>query len=304
MSERRAFGERLRRHREKQGVTLDQIRPRQRSPPPCSPASRRGTARAGPAACTTAPSSARYADAVRLNADDTAAEFAESHRLRTAGTGLAPGGCGASRSGLPFALRLKLEVDPEEMRRRAARRVILAALDVLVVAAVATIVAFASGLSYWTALAIFSIAYQVSARLLSGVSPTERARAPPARSRHARRAGLDRRRHGRRRWRHRRLTSPVARGICDEWRRRDRDRTSGNPGRHVRPTGSPYLLAAYMTEGAVARALSMATAAKNNNTRSKPNAAPTVRVISLNLQGNIGGSSNHYAASDRLRGTI
>jgi hypothetical protein len=42
------------------------------------------------------------------------------------------------------------------------------------VAVVAGIVGFTSGVSYWSALALFSIAYQVSVRLLSGVSPAER----------------------------------------------------------------------------------------------------------------------------------
>ena len=50
----------------------------------------------------------------------------------------------------------------------------LATADVLVVATLAGIVALATGTAYWSALAIFSLGYQVALRLLSGLSPAEK----------------------------------------------------------------------------------------------------------------------------------
>ena len=90
-----------------------------------------------------------YAVAIRLDPDDVAAEFAEYYTASTdapAVPGPAVPGAAPQPNG-PFALRLKLEVDPEELRRRVARRIVLAAADVLVVASIAGVVAFASGIA-------------------------------------------------------------------------------------------------------------------------------------------------------------
>ena len=176
INERRAFGERLRRQREKQHVTLDQIAASTKVAASLFAGLEKGDCSRWPGGKYNRSFIRGYAVAIRLDPDDTAAEFAEYYNTpaepQTPATPIAQ--TKRPQPGTPFALRLKLEVDPEELRRRAARRAILAALDVLVVAAVAGVVSLTTGAGFWSVLAIFSIGYQVSARLLSGVSPAER----------------------------------------------------------------------------------------------------------------------------------
>jgi transcriptional regulator with XRE-family HTH domain len=176
INERRAFGERLRRQREKQHVTLDQIAAATKVAASLFAGLEKGDCSRWPGGMYNRSFIRGYAAAVRLDPDDTAAEFAEYYNApaETSSPPSPSGPMAARHPPPPFALRLKLEMDPEEVRRRAARRAVLAVVDVLVVAAVAGIVALTAGIPYWSALAIFSIAYQVSVRLLSGVSPAER----------------------------------------------------------------------------------------------------------------------------------
>jgi transcriptional regulator with XRE-family HTH domain len=188
INQRRAFGERLRRHREKQRVTLEEIAASTKIAASLFAGLEKGDCSRWPGGMYNRSFIRGYASAVRLDPDDIAAEFAECYSvpLETPTPATRPATSPAEArprtSAPPFALRLKLDVDPEELRRRAARRAILAVLDVLAVAAVAGIVWFTSGVGYWSALALFSITYQVSVRLLSGVSPAERlmARRQPA----------------------------------------------------------------------------------------------------------------------------
>jgi transcriptional regulator with XRE-family HTH domain len=179
INERRAFGERLRRHREKQRVTLEEIAASTKVAASLFAGLEKGDCSRWPGGMYNRSFIRGYASAVRLDPNDIAAEFAEYYNVpvETPASATSSATLPAAprpRTSAQFALRLKLEVDPEELRRRAARRAILAILDVLAVAVVAGIVGFTSGLSYWSALALFSIAYQVSVRLLSGVSPAER----------------------------------------------------------------------------------------------------------------------------------
>ena len=190
INERRAFGERLRRQREKQHVTLDQIAASTKVAASLFAGLEKGDCSRWPGGMYNRSFIRGYALAIRLDPDETAAEFAEYYNAPSdpqspAVAAVAPGPTAQGRHsqpGVPFALRLKLEVDPEELRRRAARRAILAMLDILAVAVVAAIVALTTGVAYWPALAIFSITYQVSARLLSGISPAERLLARRSRS--------------------------------------------------------------------------------------------------------------------------
>jgi transcriptional regulator with XRE-family HTH domain len=176
INERRAFGERLRRHREKQGVTLEQIAVSTKVAASLFAGLEKGDCSRWPGGMYNRSFIRGYAAAVRLNPDETAAEFAEYYNaLPDSAAPLAIVAAGSQPGpAAPFALRLKLDVDPEELRRRALRRAVLAAADVLVVFVAAAVLTLTTGLSYWAALGIFSIGYQVSVRLLSGISPTER----------------------------------------------------------------------------------------------------------------------------------
>ncbi|MEN3337010.1 MAG: hypothetical protein V7647_686 [Acidobacteriota bacterium] len=175
INERRAFGERLRRHREKQQITLDQIAASTKVAASLFAGLEKGDCSRWPGGMYNRSFIRGYASAIRLDADDVAAEFAEYYNAPVAPPAI-PGQQSPmpSAANTPFALRLKLEVEPDELRRRAARRAVLAAGDIFIVAAIAGIVALAGGIAYWSALAICSIAYQVSVRLLSGMSPAER----------------------------------------------------------------------------------------------------------------------------------
>ena len=175
INERRAFGERLRRQREKQHVTLEQIAASTKVAASLFAGLEKGDCSRWPGGMYNRSFIRGYASALRLDPDEVAAEFAEYYSAPLEGTTV-PGQPGPKPSGpnSPFALRLKLEVEPEELRRRAARRALLAAADLIVIAVIAWIVALAGGVAYWPALAVFSIAYQVSVRLLSGMSPAER----------------------------------------------------------------------------------------------------------------------------------
>lgn len=174
INERRAFGERLRRQREKQRVSLDQIAATTKVAASLFAGLEKGDCSRWPGGMYNRAFIRAYAGAVRLDPDETAAEFAEYYNIPAEAA--APGTAVPlpKHPTTPFALRLKLDVDPEELRRRAARRAVVAALDVVVVTLLAAAVAFAARMPFWTVLAVCSLLYQVTARLLSGTSPIER----------------------------------------------------------------------------------------------------------------------------------
>lgn len=175
INERRAFGERLRRQREKQRVTLEQIAVSTKVAASLFAGLEKGDCSRWPGGMYNRAFIRAYAAAIQLDPDETAAEFAEYYTAVEGQPGV-PGPAPASGKppAPPFALRLKLEVDPEELRRRAARRLVLAMGDLLLVSLLAAAVTFIAGLSFWPVLALLSVSYQVAMRLLSGVSPAER----------------------------------------------------------------------------------------------------------------------------------
>lgn len=175
INERRAFGERLRRQREKQRVTLEQIAVSTKVAASLFAALEKGDCSRWPGGMYNRAFIRAYAAAIQLDPDETAAEFAEYYTVVEGQPVVpGPGSTSAKPAATPFALRLKLEVDPEEMRRRAARRLVLAIGDLLLVSLLAGAAAFLAGLSFWPVLALLSVSYQVAMRLLSGVSPAER----------------------------------------------------------------------------------------------------------------------------------
>ncbi len=184
INERRAFGERLRRQREKQRVTLDQIAAATKVGASLFAGLEKGDCGRWPGGMYNRAFIRSYAAAIGLDPDDTAAEFAEYYTVPA--EALAPVSKESKDTAVPFALRLKLDLDPEELRRRALRRVILAAGDILLVGLLAMLVALAVQLPYWPVLAGLSLAYQVAIRLLSGVSPAERLLARRRRAERAR----------------------------------------------------------------------------------------------------------------------
>lgn len=176
INERRAFGERLRRQREKQRVTLDQIAATTKVGASLFAGLEKGDCGRWPGGMYNRAFIRSYAAAIGLDPDDTAAEFAEYYTVPTEALtlALAPVSKEPNSAAVPFALRLKLDLDPEDLRRRALRRIVLAAGDIVLVGLLAMLVALAAQRPYWPVLAGLSLAYQVALRLLSGVSPAER----------------------------------------------------------------------------------------------------------------------------------
>lgn len=183
---RRAFGERLRRQREKQRVTLDQIAANTKVAASLFAGLEKGDCGRWPGGMYNRAFIRSYAGAIGLDPDETAAEFAEYYTVPAEALALAPVSTVSADPAAALALRLKLDLDPEELRRRALRRVILAAGDILLVGLLAMLVALAARLPYWPVLASLSLAYQVAIRLLSGVSPAERLLARRRRAERAR----------------------------------------------------------------------------------------------------------------------
>ena len=176
INERRAFGERLRRQREKQNITLNQIAASTKVAASLFAGLEKGDCSRWPGGMYNRAFIRGYAAAVRLDPDDVAAEFAEYYSASAE----SPPALGQSAPGPPGQRDRAVCAPPQartgsgrtapargtptgaRRRGRSRRRHI------------AGIVAFATGTAYWSALAIFSLGYQVAMRLLSGLSPAER----------------------------------------------------------------------------------------------------------------------------------
>jgi transcriptional regulator with XRE-family HTH domain len=179
VSERRAFGERLRRQRERQHVTLESIAASTKVAAALFAGLERGDCSRWPGGMYNRSFIRAYAAAVQLNPDDTAAEFVEYYETPVPPAPPAPAAARTAISRVGgSALRLSLELDPVERRRRTARVAGLALLDVAIVVAVAGLVALSAGSHIWLTLAVTSLSYQVLARLVPAMTTTDRLTGP------------------------------------------------------------------------------------------------------------------------------
>lgn len=128
-NQRRAFGERLRRHREKQNVSLQAIAASTKVAASLFAGLERGDCSRWPGGMYNRSFIRTYAAAVRLNPDETAAEFAECY---DPAPGAAPHPPVAFPQNPPHppGPALRLHMDPVELRWRPARRAALVASDV------------------------------------------------------------------------------------------------------------------------------------------------------------------------------
>lgn len=184
-SDRRAFGERLRRQRERQHVALTAIAQTTKVAASLFAGLERGDCSRWPGGVYSRSFVRAYAAAVGLDPDDTAAEFAEYYE--TADTP-APATPAAQKHPLPPPsppLRLVIEVDPVERRWRIAKRTAIVAGEMSAVVVAANIAAFGTGTSFWMDLSIASLAYQILGRMMGAGSALEMLMAPPQRSRAA-----------------------------------------------------------------------------------------------------------------------
>jgi transcriptional regulator with XRE-family HTH domain len=179
IEQRRAFGERLRRQRERNHITLESIAADTKVAASLFAGLERGDCSRWPGGMYSRSFIRGYASAVQLDPDDVAAEFAEYYDVEAA-PATVPTPAATARSsppqsaGPPVAFRLRLETDPVELRRRILKRVALAIGDLLLVLMLSAVVFLSTAASFWLCLSMVSLVYQVLSRVIADMSPTER----------------------------------------------------------------------------------------------------------------------------------
>jgi transcriptional regulator with XRE-family HTH domain len=163
---RRAFGERLRRQRERQKVSLETIARTTKVTAALFAGLERGDCRRWPGGVYSRSFIRAYAEAVKLDPDQTAADFAELYDLPDAPETPGPQ---PIRTGPP--LRLTLDSDPVEYWSRTFRRAAVALAEVVAVVALAAAASLAAGWQFWICVSVASIAWQIAIRAFAGSSP-------------------------------------------------------------------------------------------------------------------------------------
>ena len=174
IAERRAFGDRLRRQRERQNVSLAQIAEATKVTASLFAGLERGDCSRWPGGVYNRAFVRGYATAVQLDADEVTAEFVEYYEAPSAETAerTAPKAKAVSPSRPP--LRIALAVDPSESWRRAARSAALMLADILAIAALTAGVVLSTDTPLWNALAITAVAYHVLARIVGSIPRVDR----------------------------------------------------------------------------------------------------------------------------------
>ena len=168
MSARRAFGERLRRQRERQKVTLAEIAEATKVAGSLFAGLERGDCSRWPGGMYNRSFIRGYAKAIGLDPAETAAEFAEYYDAPPEQLEGKP--VKTTHNPSPAApLRLVIEIDPTARRNRALKLAGLIVLDLLTIAALATVVVLTTSANYWLALAGSSVGYQVLSRVLGAI---------------------------------------------------------------------------------------------------------------------------------------
>jgi len=169
INQRRAFGDRLRRQRERLGVSLTEIAETTKVAASLFASLERGDCSRWPGGVYNRAFIRGYAKAVKLNPDERAAEFAECYETPVAEEpARTPAKISNEIPALP-ALRLTIEVDPAEGQKRFARMAALAIADVLAIAALAAAVMFMTGGPLWRSLAVTAVTYHVLVRVIVGM---------------------------------------------------------------------------------------------------------------------------------------
>lgn len=171
--QRRAFGDRLRRQRERQHVTLAEIAETTKVAASLFASIERGDSSRWPGGVYDRAFIRGYARAVQLDPDETAAEFADIFETPSAEPPARTPAKSSNQSPVRPALRLKLDVDPDEGRKRLLRASALAIADFVAIAALAAALMLATGGTLWKAVAVTAVAYHVLARI-AGVMRIDR----------------------------------------------------------------------------------------------------------------------------------
>ena len=163
MSDRRALGERLKRQRERHGVTLQQISQNSKVPAALFAGLEAGDCSRWPAGLYARAYVRAYADAIGLNADDTVEEFVAAFGSAIKAEGINPPRANARTAS---ALRLSLvEESPVELEGLG-RRTALAATELLIGSLIAAIAAVGLRQGVWVTAALI-LGYFTLGRVIS-----------------------------------------------------------------------------------------------------------------------------------------
>lgn len=177
INERRAFGERLRRQRERQHVTLDEIAEATKVAASLFAGLERGDCSRWPGGFYSRSFIRGYAAAIQLDPTDTAAEFAEYYDAADATIQPVEAVAAKTPPRPPSPpLRLSLETDPQERYRQVARRAAHAIADLLVIGLLAYGIVLSVGVNFWLSLSLTTVGFH----LLSRLAPVSAGRRPAA----------------------------------------------------------------------------------------------------------------------------
>jgi transcriptional regulator with XRE-family HTH domain len=155
VTSRRIFGEALRRHREQRSISLDTISQRTKISASLLAALERGDCSRWPPGIYSRAYIRDYAEAIGLERDRVAAEFAECF-TETAFPDGAPERVNPTPPpppAPPARLRLSFADEPHERRRALTHRAAVVVLDLLLTVVAASAVALATEVQFWVALA-------------------------------------------------------------------------------------------------------------------------------------------------------
>lgn len=164
VSERRAFGDRARRQRERKGVTLEAIARATKIPASLFAGLERGDCSRWPAGVYSRAYVRAYAEAIGLDpneaVEDFTAAFAET---------VWPDGAGAPnrRPKAVGALRISMDDEPERRQARTLRRLAFGGIDLLVVSALVALAHFALDTALWPTISIVGLTYYTGERFVS-----------------------------------------------------------------------------------------------------------------------------------------
>jgi transcriptional regulator with XRE-family HTH domain len=163
VSERRAFGDRARRQRERRGVSLEAIAQATKVPASLFAALERGDCSRWPGGVYSRAYVRAYAEAIGLDPDETVEDFsaAFADTVFPDAQGRPP----VRRAAAP-ALRLSMDDQPEVRHGRVFRRVALAGADAIIVSALAWLSHLLFGTGLWTTVGL-ALGFQVAFRVLT-----------------------------------------------------------------------------------------------------------------------------------------
>jgi hypothetical protein len=163
VSERRAFGDRVRRHRERRGVTLQSIAHSTKIPAALFAGLERGDCSRWPAGVYSRAYIKAYAEAIGLDPAETVEDFTAAF-----GETVWPDGDGPARRtrAAAAALRLTMDDEPDKRQAQAVRRTALAGADLLVVLVLIALAQYFLNAGLWTTMAL-AIGYYAVGRVVS-----------------------------------------------------------------------------------------------------------------------------------------